>query len=232
MYELIARNKRRSAAYVAAFILVWTGVGALVGWLVAVLGHGGGGPAPVVADVATGMVIAFLAAVLAALFSLVYGAHLVLAVAGAKPADPARYRTVYDIVEALCIGSGLPMPAIYVIEDPSPNAFATGVSPSRAAVTVTTGLLAVMDREELEGVLAHEISHIRNYDTRLLLIVATLIGLAGLLASVVWRSSFFVRGRGRNGDQMTLVFLLAGAGARAGRLRGRADHPPRGVPAS
>jgi heat shock protein HtpX len=94
---------------------------------------------------------------------------------------------------------------------PSPNAFATGMSPDRAAITVTTGLLAVMDREELEGVLGHEISHIRNYDTRLLLVVSTLIGMAALLAGLVWRSTLFTRTRGRNGAQIMLVVLVAGA---------------------
>lgn len=109
------------------------------------------------------------------------------------------------------MGTGLPTPAVYVIEDTSPNAFATGISPAHAAVTVTTGLLAVMDREELEGVLGHELSHIKNYDTRLLLIVTTLLGMAGLAASLVWRSAFFMRGRGRNGQQLLLVVLAAGA---------------------
>jgi hypothetical protein len=88
-------------------------------------------------------------------------------------------------------GEGIPKPAVYVIDDPSPNAFATGTSPKRAAITATTGLLAIMNREELEGVIGHEMSHIKNYDVRLLLIVSTLIGMAGLLASVVWRSAFF-----------------------------------------
>ena len=82
---------------------------------------------------------------------------------------------------------------------------------NKPVVTVTTGLLAVMDREELEGVLGHEISHIKNYDTRLLLIVTTLLGMAGLLASLIWRSAFFMRGgRGRNNNQFAMVLLLAG----------------------
>ena len=103
------------------------------------------------------------------------------------------------------------MPAVYVVDDPSPNAFATGISPNHAAITVTSGLLEIMDREELEGVLGHELSHINNYDTRLLLIVSTLIGMAGLLACLVWRKAFFVRGRGRNNDQLAILILAAGA---------------------
>jgi heat shock protein HtpX len=97
---------------------------------------------------------------------------------------------------------------VYVIDDPSPNAFATGVSPEKAAITVTTGLLAIMNREELEGVIGHEMSHIKNHDIRLLLVVGTLIGMAALLASILWRSAFFVRG-GR-GNQLMLVVFAAG----------------------
>ncbi|MST33814.1 M48 family metalloprotease [Acidimicrobiaceae bacterium USS-CC1] len=106
--------------------------------------------------------------------------------------------------------TGITPPQVYVVDDPSPNAFATGVGPRRAAVTVTTGLLALMDREELEGVLAHEMSHIRNYDVRLLLVVSTLIGMAGLLASVVWRTVIVVRPRGRDAEEVVAAMALAG----------------------
>src|SRR5438309_7265074 len=139
------------------------------------------------------------------------GTRHVLAVSGARPADPEQYRQLHDIVDALAIGDGLPKPAVYVIDDPSPNAFATGTSPNRAAITATTGLLQIMNREELEGVLSHEMSHIKNYDVRLILVVTTLIGLAGLLASVLWRAAFFMRPRGRDGQQFTLLVIAAGA---------------------
>ena len=103
---------------------------------------------------------------------------------------------------------------MYVIDDPSPNAFATGVSPEKAAITYTTGLLAIMNREELEGVTSHEMSHIKNHDIRLLLIVGTMIGMAALLASIFWRSALFSsvgRGGGDRGDQLVLVIVAAGA---------------------
>jgi len=144
-------------------------------------------------------------------FSFTSGRRLVLSVSGAQPADPGQYRQLHDLVEALAIGEGFAKPDVFVIDDPSPNAFATGMSPEHAAITVTTGLLAVMNREELEGVIAHEMSHIKNYDVRLLLIVGTLIGLAGLLTSVVWRSVFFMRGRGRQGGQLMIIVFAAGA---------------------
>ena len=142
---------------------------------------------------------------------LTTGKRLVLAVSGARPADPEQYRQLHDLVEALALGEGFAKPDVYVIDDPSPNAFATGMSPRHAAITVTTGLLSIMDREELEGVLSHEMSHIKNYDVRLLLIVSTLIGLAGLLASLVWRSVFFMRGRGRQAGQFMVIVFGAGA---------------------
>ena len=212
MYEEIARNKRRSAGYIAAFAVAWLGIGAVVGWVAADTStRQFGTAAPVGPDIAAGVFVAALLAVTAIVFTLTSGTRLVLSVAGAKPADPARYPQLCNLVEALAMGDGLPMPAVYVVDDPSPNAFATGISPAKAAVTVTTGLLAVMDREELEGVLGHELSHIKNYDTRLLLIVTTLLGMAGLLASLIWRSAFFMRGgRGRNNDQFAILLLLAG----------------------
>jgi heat shock protein HtpX len=213
MYEQIARNKRRSAGYVGMFLVLWLGIGLAVGWIAALSSaRQAGVSAPVAQDVTTGIVVAALVALAAVAYTLTSGSRLLLSVAGAQPADPQRYPQLYNLVEALALGDGLPTPAVYVVEDPSPNAFATGISPSKAAVTVTTGLLAVMDREELEGVLGHELSHIKNYDTRLLLIVTTLLGMAGLLASLIWRSAFFMRGgRGRSDNsQVAMLLLLAG----------------------
>ena len=120
-----------------------------------------------------------------------------LAVSGARPADGPQYAQFHNVVEEMALASGLPTPAVYVIDDPSPNAFATGISPNKAAITATSGLLAMMNREELKGVVSHEMSHIRNYDVRLILIVTTLIGMAGLLASLAWRSVFFMPPRPR-----------------------------------
>jgi heat shock protein HtpX len=211
MYEQITRNKRRSVAYALLFFAVWVGVGAAVGLVAA----GSSRPSAGASSSPTGAVLAgmTIAAVLALggiAFSLRAGAQLVLAVSGAHPADPIRYAQLHDLVEALAIGEGIPKPAVFVIDDPSPNAFATGTSPDRAAITATTGLLAMMNREELEGVIGHEMSHIKNYDVRLLLIVSTLIGMAGLLASLVWRWAFFARPRGRDAGQVMVVAFAAG----------------------
>lgn len=206
MYHDIARNKRLSIFYTVVFVLIWLGIGAAIGALAATASSD-----DLAGDVAVGIVLAALVAGSAVLFVLSSGTRLVLAVAGARPADPTRYPHLYSLVEALALGEGIPTPAVYVVEDPSPNAFATGIRPDRAAVTVTSGLLAMMNREELEGVLGHELSHIKNLDTRLLLIVTTLIGMAALLAGLIWRSTFLVRTRGRNGAQLMAVVAATAA---------------------
>lgn len=210
MYRQIASNKRRSVIYMALFFVVWVGIGLLIGLVAGSGSQTAGGTSAATADAVTGMAIAGSLALLGIAFALRSGPRLVLAVSGARPADPHRYPVLNDIVEALAIGEGIPKPEVYVIEDPSPNAFATGTSPDRAAVTATTGLLAIMNREELEGVIGHEMSHIKNYDVRLLVIVSTLIGMAGLLASLVWRSAFLVRPRGRDAGQAVALVFLAG----------------------
>lgn len=210
MYEQIARNKRRTILYVAVFFLAWLGIGAAIGSLYSTISTTSSGSGTA-GRVLTGVLIAAVAATAAIAFTVRSGTRLVLSVAGATLAPREQYPVLHDLVEALALGDGLPTPAVYVVQDPSPNAFATGLSPTAAAVTVTTGLLSILDREELEAVLAHELSHIKNYDTRLLLVVSTLIGLAGLLASLVWRSALFTRPRGRDGNQIMLLTLAAGA---------------------
>ncbi|MGD0313773.1 MAG: M48 family metallopeptidase [Acidimicrobiales bacterium] len=221
MYSEIARNKRRSAIFIGLFFVIWLAIGAACGFLFKALYHptavNGYAQSPPThygwSPVIIGMVICGLLAVCGVLYSLTSGAALVLRVSGATPADPARYAQLNNLVEALAIGEGIPKPAVYVIDDPSPNAFATGVSPEKAAITYTTGLLTMMNREELEGVTGHEMSHIKNHDIRLLLVVGTMIGMAALLASILWRSAFFAgagRGSGR-GNQLVLVIFVGGA---------------------
>ncbi len=213
MYQEIARNKRRTVGYIGVFIVIWLGVGALIGWH----RRRNARPHPRLTGNRYGPTSS-PASSIAACSRWSRSRSRSDPARGwccrsPAPSPPTRkqYAQLIDLVQALALGDGLPTPAVYVVDDPSPNAFATGISPAHAAVTVTSGLLAVMDREELEGVLGHEISHIKNYDTRLLLIVTTLIGMAGLAASVVWRSAFFMRGRGRNGQQIVILVFAAGA---------------------
>jgi len=155
-------------------------------------------------------VIAAIFALGATIFTLTSGARLVLSVSGARPAPRDQFAQLHNLVEEVAIGAGLPKPEVYVIVDPSPNAFATGISPSRAAITATTGLLAMMNRDELEGVIAHEMSHIKNYDVRLLLIISTLIGMAALVASLIWRGMFRSRIRGRGSGQIIGIAIVVG----------------------
>jgi heat shock protein HtpX len=218
VYSEIASNKRRSVIFIVLFFVIWLAIGAVGGLLFKVFtsNTANGALAPPTdqgwTPVIVGMIICGLLALGGVLYSLSAGASLVLRVSGATPADPVQYAQLHNLVEALAIGDGLPKPAVYVINDPSPNAFATGVSPDKAAITFTTGLLAAMNREELEGVAGHEMSHIKNHDIRLLLVVGTMIGMAALLASLLWRSAIysgFGRG-GRDGNQLALV-ILAGA---------------------
>jgi heat shock protein HtpX len=201
MYHQIARNKRKSVIVVAAFFIIWAAIGYVIGYI-----------ASGMSGAISGVIIAAIVAGLVVLWSLTFGQATVLAVSGAQPVTQEQAPVLYDIVSTLAIGDGLPMPKVYIINDPSPNAFATGTSPKKAAITVTTGLLAIMNREELEGVIGHEMSHIRNLDVRLVLIVATSVALIGLLASLLWRSLFFTRG-GNNRDSGYLIIILIAAAA-------------------
>jgi heat shock protein HtpX len=196
MYHQIARNKRNSLIVVVLFLAVWLLAGFVIGEFA-----GGTGYA------ITGAVILGILGLLAALYSYYFGSATVLSAVGAREADPQQFQQLYNIVQTLAIGDGLPVPKVYIIDDASPNAFATGRDPQHAAVTVTTGLLQMMNREELEGVLAHEMSHIKNFDVRLLLVVTTMIGLAGIIASVYWNGAWRVRSRD---DRAVLVVFAIG----------------------
>ncbi len=195
MYHQISRNKRNSIIVITGFLLVWL----LAGF---VIGEFAGG----VNYAITGAIILGVLGVLAALYSYYLGSATVLSAVGAHEAAPHQFQQLYNIVQTLAIGDGLPMPKVYIIEDPSPNAFATGRDPQHAAVTVTTGLLQMMNREELEGVLAHEMSHIKNFDVRLLLVVTTMIGLAAIISSVVWNGA--LRFRSRDDRALLVVFAV------------------------
>src|SRR5213080_2982118 len=197
MYHQIARNKRNSVIVIIGFLAVWLVAGLIIGALAS--GQGGA---------VAGAIVLGVLGVAAALYAYYFGAATVLSAVGAREADPRQYQQLYNIVQALAIGDGLPLPKVYVIDDPSPNAFATGRDPNHAAVTVTTGLLQMMNREELEAVLAHEMSHIKNFDVRLLLVVTTMIGMAALISSVFWNSVGRMRIRGQGGLIVLAIGIL------------------------
>ena len=130
--------------------------------------------------------------------SYFYGDKLVLLTTGAQPASKKQFFNFYTVTENLTLAAGLPMPNLYVINDHSPNAFATGRDPKHAVVCVTTGLLQIMDRTELEGVIAHELSHVKNFDILLASIVAVLVGTLALISDWVIKSMWWGRGSDNN----------------------------------
>jgi len=143
------------------------------------------------------------------LASYYWSDKIVLSLSGAKEISESENKELYRLVENLCIASGLSKPKIYIINDPAPNAFATGRDPQHGVVVFTTGILERLDKLELEGVAAHELSHIKNYDTRLMSVVVILVGLVALLADIFIRSLWFGGNRRREGGGNG-VFLIIG----------------------
>lgn len=134
---------------------------------------------------------------------------IVMAISGAKQIQKKDNPVLFNTVENLCIGAGTPMPKIYIMNEAAPNAFATGRNPQHAAIAVTTGLLEKLNKLELEGVIGHELSHIQNYDSRLMTIVVILVGLVALMADFFLRSLFWGRGDGENRRGAAIFMILA-----------------------
>jgi len=141
-----------------------------------------------------------------------YSDKVVLMTTGARPVTEEEFPHYVNSVEGLAIAAGLPCPRIYVMDDPAPNAFATGRDPEHAIICATTGLLAMMDRVELEGVIGHEMSHIKNYDIRFMMLVAVMAGSITLMADFFWRMRWFGGGRDRDdeGGQIQAIFMIVG----------------------
>ncbi|WP_307781143.1 M48 family metallopeptidase [Rhabdothermincola sediminis] len=154
-----------------------------------------------------GIAIALGVAIAMAVGSYWNSDKVALAVTRARPADPETYARLHNLVEGLCIATGLPKPRLYVIDDPAPNAFATGRDPKHAAIAVTSGLLEKMNRIELEGVLAHELSHIKNYDILVSTLAVIMVGAIALISDLGIR--FFVFGGRRNDHQGSAGGLIA-----------------------
>ena len=158
-----------------------------------------------------GVVIALIIALVMNFGGYWYSDRIVLAMYDAKPVTRAEAPLLYDAVESLSARAKIPVPKVYVIPSGSPNAFATGRDPDHAVVCATTGLLSKLNRTELEGVLAHEISHIRNYDIRLMSVVSVMVGLVALLGDWFFRISYFGRGsRDRDNGNIGAMFLVLG----------------------
>jgi heat shock protein HtpX len=188
VYEQISRNKWRSFLLILVVLVLAGGIGYLFGYLFQA------GP--------VGLVLALGIAAVGSWSSYMYGDRLVLRVSRAQPADREQYPKLHNIVEGLCIAAGMPVPAIYVIPEEAPNAFATGRNPEHASIAVTDGLLKTLNRVELEGVVAHELSHVKNRDILVGTLTATLVGVVVLLTGWMRWGLFWGggRGRGRGGD--------------------------------
>jgi heat shock protein HtpX len=176
MYEQISSNKRRTVFLLFSFIVLLWGLA----WLI---------------SKATGrpglLFVVGLFSLLYAVFSYFAGAKLALAVNGAKQISKKDNPTLWRTVENISITDGLPMPKVYIMNDPAPNAFATGRKPEASAVCATTGLLQIMSDTELEGVIAHEMGHIKNYDMRVNTIAFALVGIISMIADMFWHITWF-----------------------------------------
>jgi len=213
--DLIAANKRNSALLVVLFCLfvaaVILGLGlAILAWTDPQrLEHLNVTQALLYGAVAGGI------ALVIALFGYYSGDSLVLGISGAKPIEHKDHPELFNVVEEMAIAAGLPMPRVYLIHDSAPNAFATGRDPKHAVVAITSGLRTKLTRDELQGVIAHEMAHIRNYDIRLMLLMAVLVGtvvmLADLFMQMLWfapRGSSRRRSDGKGGGGAVVIILV------------------------
>ena len=197
MYDRVASNVRKTWALIFVFVALVATVAFLFTFFYPEFG---------IWPVAIAIVVAI---------AMTWGSYfasdkIALGMSRAQPADPARDRQLINIVEALSLAAGIPAPRVYVIEDSAPNAFATGRNPEHAAVAVTRGLLAKMNRDELEGVIAHELAHVKNRDTLIMTIAVTLVGIIVLLADWLLRALWWGGGRGRDRGSLGIPIAIIG----------------------
>jgi heat shock protein HtpX len=201
--ERIARNRRNSLLLIGAFLFFVTLFGYIVGfaWI--------GDPRGAL----FGLALALVVGVVSGLISYFAGDKMVLAASRAKEITHDEAPVLFNVVEEMSIASGLPMPKVYIVDDSAPNAFATGRDPEHASVAVTSGLLDKLDRDELQGVIAHEMSHVANFDIRYSMLVGILVGTTVLISDFFLRGLWFGGGRGgrRGGDgggQLQIIMIL------------------------
>ena len=188
LFDQIASNKRRTWVLLVAFFALLALIGAAVGylWLDSPFG---------------GMAIAFIIGGIYAVSMIFQSTEIVMSMNGAREVSEQEAPELYHVVQDMAMVAQIPMPRVYIVEDASPNAFATGSKPENAAVAATTGLLAIMNREELEGVMGHEVSHIRNYDIRISTIAVALTSAVTMLSSMAGRMMWFGGGGRRRNDR-------------------------------
>ena len=196
MYSAIAANKRNTVFIVAGFVIILGSISWFFGQAT------GNGSSAI-------WIIAFIFGY--AIFQYYAASSIAIGLSGAKQIQKSDNPRLWNIVENLAISQGMPMPKVYIINDPAPNAFASGRDPKHAIVASTTGLLEIMDDSELEGVMAHELAHVKNYDIRVSTIVFGLISAVGILADMAIRMAFFSsHSRGKNSGQLGIILVLLG----------------------
>lgn len=194
MYRNIAKNKRNTVFIIILFILIIGGLGLLAAYIYN--------------DISI-VVITLVIASGYAVFQYFMASRQALSLSGAREIQKADNPRLYRIVENLSITTGTPMPKVYIINDPAPNAFATGRDPQHASVAATTGILDLLDDSELEGVMAHEIGHVQNYDIRVSMIVFGLVVAVGFISDIFLRFAFFGgRGNNNNGGGNPVILVL------------------------
>lgn len=198
MYSAIAANKRKTYVIMTLFVLILVGLS----WIFATMF---GGDVP---SITVGVLIGALIYTLISYFS---ASKLALAVNGAKQIEQNDNPRLYRIVENLAITEGMPMPKVYIMNDAAPNAFATGRDPNHASVCATTGLLELLNDSELQGVMAHEMGHIKNYDIRVGMIAFAMVAVIGLLADILLRMTFFSGDDDNNSGSIGFFLAIAGA---------------------
>lgn len=203
VYESVAGNKRKSTVIMVAFSLfVVASVVLISKGLEYYYGYGQSN------GLLVGMALIFSG--ISSFVSYYFSDRIILTMSGARPADKKTDYKFFTVAENLSIASGLPIPRLYVIDDSAMNAFATGRDPQHAVVCATSGLLEKLSRTELEGVVGHELSHIANYDTRLMSVVTVLVGMITLLGDWLVRANWYGRGRERSEKENGSIFMIAG----------------------
>ncbi|MCR4312338.1 MAG: M48 family metallopeptidase [Candidatus Uhrbacteria bacterium] len=198
MYNQITANKRKTWMLIVVMAAIIIGLSVFFGALNDV-------------DPTSSIIMGTMFATVYGLISYYASSSVALAASGAKQIQKSDSPDLWNMVENLCIANGQPMPKVYIINDPSPNAFATGRDPEHAAIAFTTGILQLLERRELEGVAAHELSHVKNYDIRVMTIVVVLVGAIMLIADILLRSGRFFGGRdNKNGGGAALALIVVG----------------------
>lgn len=218
--DLIAANKRNSVLLVTGFVLFTIAVAMVFALaIIYYVAPGATFEANLVRSLIVGAIVAGIS-ILFTMFSFYRGDKMILTMSGARPIEHKDDPQLFNVVEEVAIAAGVPMPKVYLIDDSAPNAFATGRDPEHASVAITRGLRTKLNREELQGVIAHEMAHIQNYDIRLMLLLAVLIGVIVMLADFFWQMLRYMPARGRSsgsnrkddkggGAIMIVVFVVA-----------------------